>query len=72
MMSGGESDLAVIDNNLEKEQRDVAISIKKSLLKIDSLKRTGIATKQAGSAAQTASLIKAGGTLMGGYADYKG
>tara|TARA_B100001778_G_C18473499_1_gene576922 strand:- start:525 stop:944 length:420 start_codon:yes stop_codon:yes gene_type:complete len=72
IMSGGESDLAVIDDNLERQQKDVATSKTKSLLKIDSLRRTGIATRQAGSAAQTASLIKAGGTLMGGYADYKG
>lgn len=72
VMTGGESDQAVLQSNLDKQEQDISTSETRSLLKTDSLRRTGIATRQAGSAAQTASIIRAGGSLLSGVADYQG
>lgn len=71
MMQGGESDLAALEDNQKNLSKDVQVAKTKSLLELDSLRRTRIGVLQAGKMQQRASLIQAGGTLAGGYAKYK-
>mgnify|MGYP001248969744 CR=1 FL=1 len=71
MMGGGESDLAGMQSNQTNLERDVQIQKTKSLLELDANRRTRIGVLQSGKMSQRASLIKAGGTLAGGYAEYK-
>ena len=49
----------------------ISLTKTKSLLELDSLRRTRIGVLQGGKMQQRASLIQAGGTLAGGYAKYK-
>tara|TARA_B100001250_G_scaffold50179_1_gene39232 strand:- start:7659 stop:8081 length:423 start_codon:yes stop_codon:yes gene_type:complete len=71
MMQGGESDLAALEDNQKNLSKDVQLAKTKSLLELDSLRRTRIGVLQGGKMQQRASLIQAGGTLAGGYAKYK-
>ena len=71
MMQGGESDLAALEDNQKNLSKDVQLTKTKSLLELDSLRRTRIGVLQGGKMQQRASLIQAGGTLAGGYAKYK-
>tara|TARA_B100000686_G_C16788604_1_gene977031 strand:+ start:55 stop:477 length:423 start_codon:yes stop_codon:yes gene_type:complete len=71
MMQGGESDLAALEDNQKNLNKDVQLAKTKSLLELDSLRRTRIGVLQGGKMQQRASLIQAGGTLAGGYAKYK-
>tara|TARA_X000000368_G_scaffold290394_1_gene230721 strand:- start:26310 stop:26732 length:423 start_codon:yes stop_codon:yes gene_type:complete len=71
MMQGGESDLAALEDNQKNLSKDVQVAKTKSLLELDSLRRTRIGVLQGGKMQQRASLIQAGGTLAGGYAKYK-
>ena len=71
MMQGGESDLAALKDNQKNLSKDVQLAKTKSLLELDSLRRTRIGVLQGGKMQQRASLIQAGGTLAGGYAKYK-
>lgn len=71
IMQGGESDLAALEDNQKNLSKDVQVAKTKSLLELDSLRRTRIGVLQGGKMQQRASLIQAGGTLAGGYAKYK-
>ena len=71
MMGGGESDLAGIQSNQTNLERDVQTQRTRSLLELDANRRTRIGVLQSGKMQQRASLIKAGGKLAGGYAEYR-
>lgn len=71
LTQGGESDLAVIENNTKTMSEDLSTSKTKSILQLDSLRRSRIGVLQGGKMAKKASLIEAGGKVAGGYAKYK-
>lgn len=71
MTQGGESDLAIIQDNTKTMSEDLSTSKTKSILQIDSLRRSGIGVLQGGKMAKKGSLIEAGGQVAGGYAKYK-
>lgn len=68
---GGESDLAVMEENKKTMSQDLTTTKTKSILKLDSLRRSRIGILQGGKMSKKASLIEAGGQLAGGYAKYK-